>query len=164
MRNKITKKKKIAKLFFPDIKKWIKEELESTDVDVLDIPTMEKVVEGGSPFVIMFVDDPKKELNSEPAILKVADKYDIGVAKVEGLSTKYGIGNVKLKYTSLQFCTLDGVFMIHSNCLHLQLRIPAVCLHFNTGFQLFVYILALVLQRPLASILCFNETKVDLPL
>ena len=52
---------------------------------------MEKVVEGGSPFVIMFVDDPKKELNSEAAILKVADKYDIGVAKVEGLSAKYGI-------------------------------------------------------------------------
>ena len=81
-------------LFFTDLKKWVKEELESTDVDVLDIPTMEKVVEGGSPFVIMFVDDPKKELNSEAAILKVADKYDIGVAKVEGLSTKYGINVV----------------------------------------------------------------------
>ena len=106
-KKKKKKKRKIAKLFFTDIKKWIKEELESTDVDVLDIPTMEKVVEGGSPFVIMFVDDPKKELNSEPAILKVADKYDIGVAKVEGLSIKYGIGNVKC--TSLQFCTLDGV-------------------------------------------------------
>ena len=82
-------------------------------MDVLDIPTMEKVVEGGSPFVIMFVDDPKKELNSEPAILKVADKYDIGVAKVEGLSIKYGIGNVKC--TSLQFCTLDGVLKITKN-------------------------------------------------
>ena len=81
----------LSMLHFSDLKKWVKEELESTDVDVLDIPTMEKVVEGGSPFVIMFVDDPKKELNSEAAILRVADKYDIGVAKVEGLSTKYGI-------------------------------------------------------------------------
>ena len=114
-------------------------------MDVLDIPTMEKVVEGGSPFVIMFVDDPKKELNSEPAILKVADKYDIGVAKVEGLSTKYGIGNVK--YTSLQFCTLDGVLIIQSNCLqmsavclHFDVQFKSICLHFNTGFQLFVYI------------------------
>ena len=33
---------------------------------------MEKVVEGGSPFVIMFVDDPKRELKSEAAILKVS--------------------------------------------------------------------------------------------
>ena len=54
------------------LKKWVKEELESTDVDVLDIPTMEKVVSGGSPFLIMFVDDPKRELNSESAVLKVS--------------------------------------------------------------------------------------------
>lgn len=70
---------------------WVKEEMDSTDMDVLDIPTMEKIVKGGSPFVIIFVDDHKRELNSERAIMKVTDKYDIGVAKVEGLSTKYGI-------------------------------------------------------------------------
>ena len=56
------------------LKTWVTEELESTDVDVLDLPTMEKVVEGGSPFVIMFVDDAKRELNSEAAILKVSIK------------------------------------------------------------------------------------------
>ena len=53
------------------LKSWVKDELESTDVDELDLVTMEKVVEGGSPFVIMFVDDPKRELKSEAAILKV---------------------------------------------------------------------------------------------
>lgn len=53
------------------LKTWVKEELESTDIDQLDLATMEKVVAGGSPFVIMFVDDPKRELNSEAAILKV---------------------------------------------------------------------------------------------
>ena len=53
------------------LKTWVKEELESIDVDELDLNTMEKVVEGGSPFVIMFVDDPKRELKSEAAILKV---------------------------------------------------------------------------------------------
>lgn len=53
------------------LKTWVKDELDSTDVDELDLPTMEKVVAGGSPFVIMFVDDPKRELNSEAAILKV---------------------------------------------------------------------------------------------
>lgn len=73
------------------LKTWLKEELESTDIDLLDVVTMEKVVAGGSPFVIMFVDDPTRVLNSEAAILKVADKYDIGLAKVEGLSSKYGI-------------------------------------------------------------------------
>ena len=55
---------------------------------------MEKVVQGGNPFVIMFVDDHKKELNSEKAVLKMADKYGIGVAKVDGLAPKYGINIV----------------------------------------------------------------------
>ena len=54
------------------LKTWVKDELESIDVDELDLATMEKVVEGGSPFVIMFVDDPKRELKSEAAILKVS--------------------------------------------------------------------------------------------
>ena len=53
------------------LKKWVKEELESIDIDVLDLPTMEKVVAGGSPFVIMFVEDPKSALTSESAVLKV---------------------------------------------------------------------------------------------
>lgn len=54
------------------LKSWVKDELDSTDIDTLDIATMEKVVVGGSPFVIMFVDDPKRELNSEAAVLKVS--------------------------------------------------------------------------------------------
>lgn len=77
-----------------DLSKWVKEELESIEVDVLDFRTMEKVVQGGNPFVIMFVDDHKKELNSEKAVLKMADKYGIGVAKVDGLAPKYGINIV----------------------------------------------------------------------
>ena len=44
--------------------------------------------------MIMFVDDHKKELNSEKAVLKMADKYGIGVAKVDGLAPKYGINIV----------------------------------------------------------------------
>ena len=77
-----------------DLSKWVKEELESIEVDVLDFRTMEKVVQGGNPFVSMFVDDHKKELNSEKAVLKMADKYGIGVAKVDGLAPKYGINIV----------------------------------------------------------------------
>ena len=53
------------------LKTWVKDEIESIDVDELDLATMEKVVEGGSPFLIMFVDDAKRELHSEAAILKV---------------------------------------------------------------------------------------------
>ncbi len=64
------------------VAKWLKNEMESTEVQVLDLPTMEKVVQSGSPFVIMFVLDHTKALDSEGPILKLADKYDIGVAKV----------------------------------------------------------------------------------
>ena len=70
---------------------WVKDELESIEIDVLEFPTMEKVVEGGNPFIFMFVEDAKRELDFEKAIDKVADKYGIGLAKVEGLASKYGI-------------------------------------------------------------------------
>ena len=70
---------------------WVKDELESIEIDVLEFPTMEKVVESGNPFIFMFVEDAKRELDFEKAIDKVADKYGIGLAKVEGLASKYGI-------------------------------------------------------------------------
>ena len=35
--------------------KWIKDQLESTETQVLDLAMMEKVVESGSPFVIIFI-------------------------------------------------------------------------------------------------------------
>ena len=71
------------------LKTWVKEELESTDVDELDLATMEKVVEGGSPFVIMFVDDPKRELKSEAAILKVRIFHSDSLVFVNILCLQY---------------------------------------------------------------------------
>ena len=71
------------------LKKWLKEEIRSNDIDVIDTKVLRTVVKRTPSLVLLFV-DASHEVPNEDHILVLCDSFDIAVAKLEGKEAAAG--------------------------------------------------------------------------
>uniref|UniRef100_A0A0K2UHY0 Putative LOC100161052 [Acyrthosiphon pisum] n=1 Tax=Lepeophtheirus salmonis TaxID=72036 RepID=A0A0K2UHY0_LEPSM len=77
-----------------DVMKWIREELDNKDVEIIDADMLEKVVDTGNAILALFLKSDSKVFPGEVDIYRVAERFDINLVKIQNekaASNKYGI-------------------------------------------------------------------------